>query len=120
MRSIVFDTREPQRLAAFYAGLLGGKITTEEHDWYVVTDPDGRRIACQLSAEHEAPRFPDPAASQQVHLDVLVDDIDDAERQVLALGAVRVTTPHPEGGFRVFLDPAGHPFCLIPSDAIPS
>ncbi|SDI46661.1 hypothetical protein SAMN05192558_104342 [Actinokineospora alba] len=57
-----------------------------------------------------APPFPDSAGAQQVHLDVLVDD---AERRVLAIGATRVTEPHHEDGFRVFRDPAGHPFCLV-------
>jgi hypothetical protein len=40
----------------------------------------------------------------------MVDDIDEAEPKVLALGA----TPLPGEGssFRVYADPAGHPFCL--------
>lgn len=112
-RTVVFDTRDPRGLAEFYAELLGGTVTEEEPDWVVVVNPDGRRLACQLAPEHAAPRFPDPAASQQVHLDVLVDDPDDAERRVLAIGATRVTDPHHEDRFRVFLDPAGHPFCLV-------
>ncbi|HEY7361132.1 MAG TPA: VOC family protein [Streptosporangiaceae bacterium] len=37
-------------------------------------------------------------------------DIDAAEAQVLALGATRL--PSAEPGFRVYADPAGHPFCL--------
>jgi hypothetical protein len=41
-----------------------------------------------------------------------VDDVDAAERAVLALGATRLDAAH-EGGFRVFADPAGHPFCLV-------
>ncbi|RLK58869.1 VOC family protein [Actinokineospora cianjurensis] len=118
LRSIVLDTRDPRRLAEFYVGLVGGAVTAEEHDWYVVTDPTGLRIACQLSPGHEPPRFPDPAGSQQVHLDLVVDDPDEAERRVLAIGAERVTEPHPESDFRVYLDPAGHPFCLIARAAI--
>ncbi len=35
-----------------------------------------------------------------------------AERAVLALGATRIHGVH-EDGFRVFTDPAGHPFCLV-------
>jgi hypothetical protein len=40
-----------------------------------------------------------------------VDDLDAAERGVLALGAKPLAEP---GGrsFRVYADPAGHPFCL--------
>jgi hypothetical protein len=45
-----------------------------------------------------------------MHLDITVQDIDEAEVQVLALGATRL--PSTEPGFRVYADPAGHPFCL--------
>jgi hypothetical protein len=46
-----------------------------------------------------------------MHLDVIVDDLDAAEVAVLDLGATK--HPHQPGtSFRVFLDPAGHPFCL--------
>jgi len=48
---------------------------------------------------------------QQMHLDVIVDDLDVAETAVLALGATK-HEHQPGTSFRVFLDPAGHPFCL--------
>jgi Glyoxalase-like domain len=35
-----------------------------------------------------------------------------AERELLALGATRVHGER-ETGFRVFTDPAGHPFCIV-------
>lgn len=46
-----------------------------------------------------------------MHLDVIVDDLDNAEADVLGLGATRHES-QPGTSFRVFLDPAGHPFCL--------
>jgi hypothetical protein len=58
------------------------------------------------------PRWPDPEHPQQLHLDIRVDDVDAAERAVLALGARRLPTER-ESGFRVFADPVGHPFCLV-------
>ncbi len=48
---------------------------------------------------------------QQLHLDVVVDDLDTAEEETLALGATKAEH-QPGNSFRVFLDPAGHPFCL--------
>jgi hypothetical protein len=57
------------------------------------------------------PRWPDPN-HRLVHLDIRVEDVDTAERSVLATGAVRAASP-PDTGFRVFTDPAGHPFCLL-------
>jgi catechol 2,3-dioxygenase-like lactoylglutathione lyase family enzyme len=113
LRSVVVDCKDPRGLADFYAGVLGGVPEAEDDTWVVLTDPSGRRLAFQLSPEHEPPTFPDPRGSQQFHLDVAVTDIDDAERQVLALGATRVTDVHVEDHFRVYRDPAGHTFCLV-------
>ena len=45
--------------------------------------------------------------------DLSVTDIDRAEPRALALGAtVHEHQPSASGSFRVYLDPAGHPFCL--------
>ena len=112
LRSVVLDSRQPRELAAFYAELLGGEVTSAEDDWVVLVDQTGRRLAFQLAPDHEPPTFPDPRGSQQFHLDVMVDDPDKAERQVLALGATRVPDAPGEDDFRVYRDPAGHPFCL--------
>ena len=87
LRSVVLDARDPVGLAEFYGGVLGGTVQHRDDTWSVVTDAQGRRFACQLSPEHEPPLFPDPRGSQQFHLDIEVDDIEIAEREVLALGA---------------------------------
>jgi catechol 2,3-dioxygenase-like lactoylglutathione lyase family enzyme len=113
LRSVVIDCRDPLQLATFYAGMLGGSLEKEDDTWVVLTDPTGRRLAFQLAPEHEPPRFPDPHASQQFHLDIQVDDVDNAERDVLASGATRVTDAVEDNPFRVFRDPAGHTFCLV-------
>jgi catechol-2,3-dioxygenase len=114
VRSVVLDCKDPRGLAAFYAGLLGGAVHAEDDTWVVLTDPDGRRLAFQYSPQHEPPRFPDPRGSQQFHLDIAIDDdIDDAERKVLALGATRIHEAVGDDRFRVFRDPAGHTFCLV-------
>jgi catechol 2,3-dioxygenase-like lactoylglutathione lyase family enzyme len=113
LRSVVVDCRDPLQLATFYAGVLGGSLEKEDDTWVVLTDPTGRRLAFQLAPEHEPPRFPDTRGSQQFHLDIHVDDVDSAEREVLALGATRVTDAVADKPFRVFRDPAGHTFCLV-------
>ena len=46
-----------------------------------------------------------------MHLDVMVQDFDSAEPAVLELGATK-HEHQPGTSFRVYLDPAGHPFCL--------
>ena len=52
------------------------------------------------------------AHPQQVHLDVQVEysEITALEERVLALGATRL--PGDGENWRVYADPAGHPFCL--------
>ncbi|OLR93305.1 VOC family protein [Actinokineospora bangkokensis] len=113
LRSVVLDCKEPRALAAFYAEVLGGRVEADDDTWVVLTDPAGRRLAFQLAPEHAAPEFPDPRGSQQFHLDIRVDDVDEAERAVLVLGATKVHEPDPEERFRVYRDPAGHTFCLV-------
>ena len=47
-----------------------------------------------------------------VHLDVEVDDLRAASAHALAAGAV-LADYQPQDHVRVYLDPAGHPFCLF-------
>jgi hypothetical protein len=61
--------------------------------------------------QYTPPRWPSQTIPQQMHLDVKVEDFDVAEAAVLELGATRAGSETPT--FRVYLDPAGHPFCLI-------
>ena len=95
-------------LAAFYAGILGQPITYSSDDFVVVAaDETSSGLAFQLAPGHQAPTWPDPASSMQVHLDVMVEDVAAAGPRVLALGATKLD------GEGVYADPAGHPFCLI-------
>ncbi|PXX52852.1 hypothetical protein DFR70_12919 [Nocardia tenerifensis] len=113
LRSVVLDSPEPRKLAEFYVGLLGVELTeTEDETWIVTVDGQGRRIVFQLSPEYKPPKFPDPEASQQIHFDVLVDDIEEAEPKALALGA-KLVQPNDHDNFRVYADPVGHIFCLM-------
>ncbi|MPZ85255.1 MAG: glyoxalase [Actinophytocola sp.] len=108
LHHVVLDCPNPPALAAFYRDLLGMPVTHTSADWVVVAANDtSSGLAFQLAPDHVPPRWPDPAAPQQVHLDVMVDDVEAAVPQVLALGAVQLSDD-------VFADPAGHPFCLIP------
>jgi Glyoxalase-like domain len=50
-------------------------------------------------------------------LDFLVHDADAAEARVLAAGATKFDV-QPGDHFRVYADPAGHPFCLCIEGAL--
>ena len=108
LHHVVLDCPDPSALARFYSELTGLPITYESVDWVVIAVNDTTSgLAFQLASDHRRPVWPDPERPQQFHLDVMVDDVDAAEPQVLALGARKLSGT-------VFEDPAGHPFCLIP------
>lgn len=107
---VVIDCPNPHRLAAFYSELLGLPITYESDDFVVVAESSQTSgYSFQRAPDHQPPRWPDPAYPQQLHLDVMVDDLNEADEKVVELGAVRLAE-----GDHVYADPAGHPFCLIP------
>ena len=72
------------------------------------------RVGVQLAPNHVPPDWPD-GNPQQIHLDLWVDDFDEAHALVMSLGATVLKeadeTPSPDA-FQVYADPAGHPFCL--------
>ncbi|WP_460407545.1 VOC family protein [Actinophytocola sediminis] len=107
--AVTIDAPDAVGLARFYAALLGMELTYEGPEGALITDGT-RNVMFQQIAEYTPPRWPDPTAPQQAHLDILVDDLDTGQARALELGA----TGLPGGGetFRVFADPAGHPFCL--------
>ncbi|MGI8577645.1 MAG: VOC family protein [Nocardioidaceae bacterium] len=117
LHHVILDCPDPAALADFYSELLGLPVTYRSEDFVVVAGNDAASgIAFQLAPDHQPPRWPDPAYPQQIHFDVMVDDKQQAAREVIELGARRL-----DGGEDVYADPAGHPFCLIsrPSWAAP-
>ena len=112
LHHLVVDCPDPRGLAQFWSAVLGQPITYAAEDFVVVSRDDTTSgLAFQLAPDHVAPSWPDPARPQQMHLDVMVDDLDAAQDAVLALGATVLR--HRGAGFRTYADPAGHPFCLI-------
>ncbi|MET3806211.1 putative enzyme related to lactoylglutathione lyase [Nakamurella sp. UYEF19] len=116
----VLDAPDPRALAEFYCAILGWEIQDpsdwqegDGSDWVTIRGAGGGGgIAFQLAPDHVPPTWPDNSIPQQFHLDLNVPDLDVGEQQVIALGARTTGLPEARSGFRVFLDPAGHPFCL--------
>ncbi|MFB6956387.1 VOC family protein [Streptomyces sp. NPDC056309] len=108
---VVLDCPDPRALAGFYAEVLGGTVEGEG-DWVDLKVPGGSALAFQKAPGYVPPKWPAADASQQSHLDLVVDDLDTAEKGVLALGARPLDATDRARGFRVYADPAGHPFCL--------
>ncbi|BCJ74071.1 hypothetical protein CS0771_36150 [Catellatospora sp. IY07-71] len=111
LADVAIDCAQAGPLARFYSELLGLPITWEGEGGAMISTEGKLAVIFQEIAEHRAPRWPDPAYPQQFHLDVEVTDVEEAEPKVLALGATRL--PGEGDNWRVYADPAGHPFCLV-------
>lgn len=109
---VVIDCPKPAELADFYGSLLGWEATAED-GWVELRSEDGSSWLAfqQVDAGYQAPDWPGQKKPQQMHLDFVVDDLDEGEAEAMRLGATKPKF-QPGSSFRVFLDPAGHPFCL--------
>ncbi len=108
----VIDCPDPVALGRFYANLLGCEAVVTDTDWVDVTVQGGVRLSFQQVDDFVPPSWPDHEHPQQAHLDFDVTDLDLTEQLALRLGA-SLAEYQPGESFRVFIDPAGHPFCLV-------
>ena len=111
---IVLSTPDPRELAGFYSRLLGWQIRTDEQGWVMLANPDGGiGLSFHIDDAYVRPTWPTDTEHQQMmmHLDIKVDDLEDAGKHAVAIGAV-LADFQPQDDVRVYLDPDGHPFCL--------
>lgn len=108
--AVTIDAPDAAALGRFYADLTGMAVTYDGPEGSMVSG-GGWNLMVQQVSDYTAPSWPDPARPQQAHLDLMVQDLDAGEARALDVGARRLDA----GGdrFRVFTDPAGHPFCLV-------
>ncbi|HMK97754.1 MAG TPA: VOC family protein, partial [Acidimicrobiales bacterium] len=91
--------------------VLGWEVTYSDENYGMVSDGT-TSIGFGKVEGYAPPSWPDTGAPKRYHLDLQVEDIDDAARKCEALGA-QVPAFQPGGDrWRVMLDPGGHPFCL--------
>jgi catechol-2,3-dioxygenase len=76
--SVALECPDARTLAAFYAEITGGTVTSADEDWATARCPGGD-IDFQTAPGYRPPAWPDPYSSMQMHLDFLVDDADAAE-----------------------------------------
>jgi catechol 2,3-dioxygenase-like lactoylglutathione lyase family enzyme len=135
LAATVLGAPDARELAGFYRRLLRWEVEEDEADWVMLRAPGGgtvggeavggqatrggtTRAGAALSFQTERayvrPVWPagpgDPQMS--MHLDFEVDDLDAATAHAVAAGAA-LAGFQPQDDVRVFLDPAGHPFCLF-------
>jgi len=122
MGAIVLDAFNPDELADFYSKLLGWTKevqNTDEGNWIVVKSNkgEGLPLVFQYEPDYEPPQWPTEKGRQQQmqHLDFYLElcELDNQVKYALECGATLVEV-QPSENWKVLLDPAGHPFCLIP------
>jgi hypothetical protein len=118
LQLFALDCPDPLALAAFYSRVTGfaveplGDFRPEDVTWIELLVEGCSTLAFQKVHAHVAPTWPEGAVPQQAHLDFTVPDLDAGEVHVLAAGATKAAF-QPGDTFRVYLDPVGHPFCLV-------
>ena len=110
---LVIDCPDPGTMATFYGALLDWTVKVDDDGTWAEIRPanDDDCISFQQVEGYCPPEWPGQQVPQQMHLDLMVEDLDEGEVAVLGLGATK-HDHQPGTTFRVFLDPAGHPFCL--------
>ncbi len=117
------DCPDPLALADFYSRVTGMEIEPlddedpGEIEWVRLLNEGMPTLAFQRVENYVAPTWPEGPVPQQLHLDFIVDDLDEGERHILEQGATKHSfqpgADQPGDTFRVYLDPVGHPFCLV-------
>ncbi|MDG4809496.1 VOC family protein [Micromonospora sp. WMMD1120] len=107
---VTIDCLDPVRVARFWSALLGRESGPSQDGWVYLGergDPQPRLVFQPVS---------EPSAHKvRIHLDVTVDDIDEAVAMVVGLGGRSTGERHDydEGVVVVMADPEGHEFCLV-------
>jgi catechol 2,3-dioxygenase-like lactoylglutathione lyase family enzyme len=130
-RSVVLDTSDARGLAEFYRHLLGFRYRDGDErppfgqpdpigsDFLMLVDPfTGMRLAFQQVEGLQRSTWPSSDVPQQLHLDLSVSDAVELATQrdrALSLGATLLDdrSDDPRELLYVFVDPAGHPFCIF-------
>src|SRR5688500_4975211 len=99
-------------LADFYGRVLGMQVVSD--GWLQIAKERGNPFTLALDgdgwSDERPPRWPDPEYPQQMHFDIAVPDLAAAGGLVVEAGA---TLLRDVDHYRVYADPAGHPFCLF-------
>ena len=115
------DCDNPVELAHFYSKITGHKVepfdegeTAETCEWLEILDEKGAsKMGFQKIDNYQRPTWPIGGLPQQAHMDFHAKDLDIAEKQLLEIGAIKAEFQPKPHRFRIYLDPAGHPFCIV-------
>ena len=109
---LIVDANDPERLADFWADVLGWRRTGTYEGAVEIGDPAGAKPTLTFVPVPET-----KTVKNRLHIDVSPAGCDqDAElERLLALGARRVDIGQGEQTWVVLADPEGNEFCLLRS-----
>src|SRR5580700_1138282 len=106
--AISLDCADPAPLSTFWAALLDGEIIRATDDVAIVeVDPMLLLVAMRVE-NYVPPTWPEGPVPKQAHIDIDIDDLDQAAQRAVSLGAVPADYQRSREHHLVFLDPAGH------------
>lgn len=101
------DAEVRERMCHFYSEALGGEIVSGS------VRARGWLFIFEVIPDYKTPTWPVGETPKQMHFELMVEDLAVAVRTLQGIGATLAEYQRPEdGGLRVMLDPAGHPFCV--------
>jgi predicted enzyme related to lactoylglutathione lyase len=114
LTDFIIDCSDTMALAAFYAAVTGRPVKGSSDESWAAIEFGEVELAFMRVEDYVPPTWPGGEHPKQFHVDFEVDDLEAEQRRVLALGAtLQQDSIGPDGyGWRVYTDPAGHPFCL--------
>jgi predicted enzyme related to lactoylglutathione lyase len=114
MVAVTIDCNDLERIATFWSSLLRVEVTSIQDGYAFLAHAPDRRVTIWLQ------QVPEPREGKnRVHIDLAVEDLEAAERRVVALGG-SLGERHEWHGFewRMCFDPEGNVFdvMLAPED----
>lgn len=109
--TVMFNSEHPEELVNFWSTLLAVQAHPfnehTEHIWLTPQEPNGFKLGFQRVSKKVY-------SSQETHIDIAVDDLDECQNLVLKLGGRHIKTTKLQNGFewRVLEDPQSNPFCI--------
>ena len=110
--TVMFNSENPEELVNFWGKVLGVEAhphsDSTEHIWLFLTPGENFKLGFQRVTKKSSD-------SQEIHIDVAVDDLNETEDLVKNLGGSHVKTSRTSSGFewRILKDPQGNSFCIF-------
>lgn len=121
LSSVVLDSNDANKLSEFYQKLLGWEKKIYNHGengiWITLRNKEESttRLVFQEIENYQKPVWPPETNKQQqmLHLDFYSDNVEQDVQKALEFGAS--LAEYQSGDWKVLIDPAGHPFCIVPN-----